>query len=246
MNIHILSSSNLLGKIAGEKAATLIKQSIREKNAANIILATGASQFNTLEYLIKDKEIEWNKVIMFHLDEYIGIKESHPASFRRYLMERFLNKVPKLKEVHLINGERDATEECIRISHLIQEYSIDVALVGIGENAHLAFNDPPANFEVNDPYIIVNLDDACRNQQMNEGWFKNINEVPQQAISMSIKQIMKSNNIVCSVPDKRKALAIKNCFQNKVSNLYPASILQNHDFCDIYLDFDSASMLCNL
>lgn len=246
MNIHILSSKSSLGESAGEKAASLIKTTIKEQGSANIILATGASQFETLKYLITDKAIEWNKVVMFHLDEYIGISEKHGASFRKYLKERFLQQVTPLKATYLINGEADALTECSRISNLIKQYPIDVALVGIGENGHLAFNDPPADFETEYPYIIVNLDDDCRKQQLNEGWFKNIDEVPHQAISMSIKQIMKSKNIICSVPDRRKAPAVKNCLQNEVSNHFPASILQNHHFCDIYLDFESASLLCNL
>jgi glucosamine-6-phosphate deaminase len=246
MDIHILSNKNLLGVSAGEKAAKLIKASILSNGTANIILATGSSQFKTLEYLVDDKEIQWNKVVMFHLDEYIGISENHLASFRKYLKERFLNKVKPLKAVHLINGEGHVFEECNRLSNLIKQYPIDVALVGIGENGHLAFNDPPANFEIDEPFIVVNLDESCRKQQLNEGWFKNINEVPFQAISMSIKQIMKSKHIVCSVPDTRKAWAVKNCLQNEVSNQIPASILQKHNLCDIYLDFDSASMLCNL
>jgi glucosamine-6-phosphate deaminase len=180
---------------------------------------------------------------MFHLDEYIGLPESSPASFRKYLKERFLAKVSPLKAAHLVNGENDPKEECKRLNKLISEHPIDVALVGIGENGHLAFNDPPADFDTEDPYIVVELDAQCRQQQFAEGWFKSIDDVPRQAISMSIKQIGRSEHIICSVPDKRKAMAVKNSLEQPVSNLFPASILQQHADCRFYLDESSASLL---
>jgi glucosamine-6-phosphate deaminase len=180
---------------------------------------------------------------MFHLDEYIGLPITHPASFRKYLQERFILKVEPLKEVFLIDGEGDPKEECERLGNLIARYPIDVALVGIGENGHLAFNDPPADFNTEDPYLVVELDEACRKQQLNEGWFESLEVVPNKAISMSINQIMKSKNIVCSVPDERKATAVKNTVEQAVSNLYPASILQTHSDCTLYLDKASASGL---
>ena len=180
---------------------------------------------------------------MFHLDEYIGLSISHKASFRHYLNERFIYLVPTLKMGHLINGELDPDQECARLADLILQNPIDVALVGIGENGHLAFNDPPADFDTEKPYIVVDLDEACRAQQMGEGWFETMNDVPRQAISMSIKQIMKSVHIVCSVPDERKAQAVTDCLTKPVSNEYPASILQNHAHCDLYLDANSASLL---
>jgi glucosamine-6-phosphate deaminase len=243
MQVHIFKNPAELGKAAGEKAAILIKNTIKEKGVANIILATGASQFETLKVLINDKAIEWDKVVMFHLDEYIGISEIHNASFRKYLKERFLAEVPALNAAHLINGEGDPAVECKRISDIIHNHPIDVALVGIGENGHLAFNDPPADFETAEPYIIVALDEDCRRQQLNEGWFATFDEVPSHAISMSIRQIMKSAYIICSVPDERKAKAVKDCLQNEVSNLFPSSILQQHNNCNIYLDTASASLL---
>ena len=243
MKIHIYKDEYELGVAAGQKAAQLIKDVIQEKGQANIILATGASQFQTLNYLIHDNSINWNKVVMFHLDEYIGITDTHKASFRKYLRERFLEKVIPLKEVFLISGNTNPAQECNKLKSLIQQYSIDIALAGIGENGHLAFNDPPADFKTEEPYIIVNLDNACRRQQFNEGWFNSIDEVPLKAISMSIKQIMKSKYIICSVPDERKAQAVKNILENEVSNLFPASILQMHSDCDIYLDIKSASLL---
>ena len=244
MKIKILKSKNELGVKAAAEAAKKIKEAILENGVANVILATGASQFETLKNLVKDKEVDWSKVVMFHLDEYVGMPDTHPASFRKYLKERFINKVPALKEVHLIEGDKaDLQKECDRLGQIISEHPIDVALVGIGENGHLAFNDPPADFDTREPYLIVDLDEACRLQQMGEGWFASIDEVPEQAISMSVKQIMKSKNIICSVPDERKAKAVKDCLENEVSNLYPASILQEHDHCTIYLDTESASLL---
>lgn len=243
MNVEIFPDRESLGAQAGAKGAACIKDVIREKGEANIILATGQSQFDTLEALISDKDIDWSKVRMFHLDEYIGMPITHKASFRKYLTERFLNKVDPLRQVVLINGEENATDECSRLGAIIKEYPIDLAFVGIGENGHLAFNDPPANYDVEDPYIVVDLDNQCRQQQMGEGWFNSLEEVPSQAISMSIKQIMKSDTIICAVPDVRKAVAVRDCLKNEVSNLYPASILQKHANCYCYLDEGSASLL---
>ena len=241
-NVIICDDAKKLGEQAGHKAAELIKSAIRDNGQANIILATGASQFETLNILISDS-IDWSKVVMFHLDEYIGLPESSPASFRRYLKERFIQKVTPLKAVYLIDGEVDPSSECERLNSIIENHPIDVALVGIGENGHLAFNDPPADFDVEDPFIVVSLDNECRQQQFNEGWFKNINDVPRQAISMSIKQICKSEQIICSVPDNRKARAVKNSLEEKVNNLVPASILQLHHGCTFYLDRLSSSLL---
>jgi glucosamine-6-phosphate deaminase len=243
MDINIAEDSVVLGKAAGADAAQSIRNAITAKGFANIILATGTSQFETLNQLIKEKDIDWSKVVMFHLDEYIGLPVTHPASFRKYLQERFLSKVPPLKAAYLVNGETDAKAECFRLGSLISNHPIDVALIGIGENGHLAFNDPPADFETEEPYIVVELNEACRTQQMGEGWFKSVDEVPAYAISMSVKQILKSKQIICSVPDSRKALAVKNTLEQPVSNLYPASILQLHPNCTCYLDKSSAALL---
>lgn len=245
MKIHISSHAKELGILAGLKAAALIKETIHVKGFANIILATGTSQFETIQQLINDPEIQWDRVQMFHLDEYIGISIHHKASFRNYLNERFIQRVPTLKMAHLINGEGNPEHECNRLAAFILQNPIDVALVGIGENGHLAFNDPPANFETERSYLVVDLDEACRAQQMGEGWFETLNDVPKQAISMSIKQIMKSAHIICSVPDLRKAQAVADCLTNEVSNLFPASVLQEHAHADIYLDTSSASLLPN-
>lgn len=232
-----------MGTAAGINAAVSIRKAIREKGSANIILATGTSQFETLNQLLREKDIDWSKVIMFHLDEYIGLPITHPASFRKYLTERFLSQVPRLKAAYLIDGETDPKAECERLGKIIEQHPIDVALVGIGENGHLAFNDPPADFDIEDPYIIVALDDLCVKQQYGEGWFPTMEDVPRKAISMSIKQILLSKEIICSVPDSRKAMAVKNCLEQPISNLHPASILQSHPNCTVYLDQYSASLL---
>ncbi|MEJ7693950.1 glucosamine-6-phosphate deaminase [Daejeonella sp.] len=242
MQIVIKPNPLELGIAAGKAAAELIRKAIVETGKANIILATGASQFETLTQLIKE-DVDWSRVTMFHLDEYIGLPESSPASFRKYLQERFLAHVPSLKAVYLVNGETAPEKECQRLGDLITQNPIDVALVGIGENGHLAFNDPPADFDTEEPYLVVSLDEECRKQQLGEGWFKTIDDVPKQAISMSVKQILKAKHIICSVPDKRKAEAVRNCLEQAVSNQYPSSILQRHGNCLLYLDTDSAGLL---
>lgn len=243
MEVVISKTAEALGQAAGKAAAKIIREAIRAKGSANIILATGTSQFETLKQLISDTEIDWSKVVMFHLDEYIGLPDTHPASFRKYLKERFVAKVPALKASYLISGEGNPKGECERLSKIIDQHPIDVALVGIGENGHLAFNDPPANFETNEAYIVVDLDEACRKQQMGEGWFKSMEDVPSQAISMSINQILKSKSIICSVPDERKAIAVKNSLEKPISPMLPATALRKHLDCICYLDESSASLL---
>jgi len=242
MKFVICDTAKELSRVAGSAAARLMQIAIKSKGYTNIVLATGTSQFSTIDQLISE-DIDWSKVVMFHLDEYIGLPVTHPASFRKYLQERFIARVQPLKQAHLINGEGEPHQECERLGRLITSRPIDVALVGIGENGHLAFNDPPADFETDQPYLVVDLDEACRRQQVGEGWFRNIEEVPAKAISMSIKQILNSKNIICSVPELRKATAVKKCVQGQVSNLFPASILQQHSNCTVYLDKDSASLL---
>jgi glucosamine-6-phosphate deaminase len=243
MEVIICKDAQTLGENSGKAAADLIRKAIHNQGFARIILATGTSQFATLQHLIAAEGIAWNKVTMFHLDEYLHLPDTHPASFRKYLKERFIANVPPLDAYHLINAETDAEAECERLGALIAAHPIDVALVGIGENGHLAFNDPPADFETDAPYIVVPLDDACRQQQLGEGWFATFDDVPTHAISMSIKQIMKSKAIVCSVPDTRKAQAVKDCLTGEVTHLHPASILQQHPNCTVYLDHDSAMYL---
>ena len=244
MNTKTFDTPNLMGEAAGNYAALQIESALNDCHEANIILATGASQFHTLQTLVNYDIIDWSRVTVFHLDEYIGIGENHNASFRLYLKQRFLEKVGKVKNFHFINGNAEKPlDECERLNRLINPLDIHVALVGIGENGHLAFNDPPADFDIESPYLITDLDEKCRMQQVNEKWFESLEEVPTQAISMTIKQIMKSKSIICSVPDKRKAQAVKDCVLGEVSNLHPASILQQHDDCSIFLDKASAELI---
>lgn len=242
MEIKVFDTKLELGQAAARDAAKIINQAINERDAAYVIAATGASQFEFLESLAQEK-IDWTKVMFFHLDEYVGLPESHRASFRRYLKERVVSRIHP-QTFHFLNGEAgDVHEECRRVGDLIAQQTIDVAFVGIGENGHLAFNDPPADFDTEEPYIVVNLDDACRQQQVGEGWFKSIAEVPAQAISMSIKQILRSRNILCIVPDQRKAKAVKATVELDVSRTHPASVLRRHEQVTLYLDLHSSSLL---
>ncbi len=242
MKTIICSNKTELGKQSAEEGSESIRQALSENGTATIIVATGASQFDTLAALIEQPGIDWSKVTAFHLDEYIGVPVTHPASFRKYLKERFVDKVP-VGTFNYIDGEGDAAAECARLGKLIDSHTVDVAFVGIGENGHLAFNDPPADFETEKPYLVVDLDEDCRQQQFGEGWFDSLEAVPKQAISMSIRQILKSKHIICSVPDKRKAEAVRNSSEGAVSNQVPASIMQEHARTTLYLDNDSASLL---
>lgn len=241
MEIIISEDKNEMGRKAAEDGAALIQKAIEERGEAYIIVATGASQFEMLSNLVHEN-IDWTKVIAFHLDEYIDLPFTHPASFRKYLKERFADKV-NLKEFNYINGEIDSVKECKRLDDKISNVQIDVAFIGIGENAHIAFNDPPADFETDKPYLVVNLDEACRKQQLGEGWFKTLEEVPAKAISMSINQILKSKSIICTVPDFRKAEAVKNSVEGEISPNVPASILKKHNSVNLYLDRFAASLL---
>ncbi|MCC7476089.1 MAG: glucosamine-6-phosphate deaminase [Pirellulales bacterium] len=244
MNIEIMADKASMGKLAAGKGASAIREALAERGEANIIVATGASQFEMLSALVAEPNIAWNRVTGFHLDEYVGLPLSHPASFRGYLWQRFVSQLPlPLRAFHFLDGEGDAEAECRRVGEILRHHPIDVAFVGIGENGHLAFNDPPADFETETPYLVVQLDEACRRQQLGEGWFPTFADVPKQAISMSVKQIMKSRNVVCTVPDERKAEAVKNTIEGPVTNLVPASILQRHERCSMYLDKPAASKL---
>ena len=204
--------------------------------------ATGASQIVFLEELTKVDGIEWRRVEMFHLDEYVGLPITHPASFRKYLRERLIDKVG-VGQYHLLDGTGDAGEVARRVGKAISTSPVDVAFVGIGENGHLAFNDPPADFETEQPYLVVRLDEACRRQQVGEGWFRDVSEVPQGAISMSVRQILKAKEIICVVPDARKAHAVNMCFDGEIRPMAPASILRTHANATVYLDQDSARLL---
>ncbi len=244
MEKFIFKTKSQMGAAAAAQATEVIKKAITSKNRASIILATGTSQFETLKNLAAADGINWQKVTMFHLDEYIGLPADHPASFRKFLKERFVDKVPGLKAVHFVNGDaKDPQHECRRLSDIIAKHPIDVALLGIGENGHLAFNDPPADFQTEHPYIIVELDEKCRKQQLGEGWFKTLEQVPRRAISMSIRQIIKSACLIVSVPEKRKAEAVKNALEGPVRPECPASILQQHKNCKVFMDEQAASQL---
>lgn len=242
IQIKILADKESLGRAAAEQAATSIRQAIRQRGIARIVAATGASQFEFLDALVAAPAIDWNCVEVFHLDEYIGLPLTHGASFRKYLFERLINKTG-ITRYHFLNGDGDIRRSAAEIGKELQREPVDLAFVGIGENAHLAFNDPPADFEIGDPYIVVQLDQACRQQQVNEGWFKSVADVPTQAISMSIKQILRSKEIIVVVPDERKAQAVKNSLEGEITPLVPASILRTHPNTTIYLDKDSAALL---
>ena len=242
MNIETFSTKEEMGAAAAAHGVSKLQAVLAEKGSASFIVATGASQFEMLAKLA-EADLPWNKLTGFHLDEYVGLSINHEASFRKYLWERFVSRLPlPLAAFHFLDGEEDADAECRRASELIEQISIDVALVGIGENGHLAFNDPPADFETDQPYLTVDLDDACRQQQFGEGWFPTLDAVPRQAISMSVRQIMKSDAIVCTVPDERKADAVKNVTRGPVTPEVPASILQEHPNCRLFLDAAAASL----
>ena len=240
--VRVYENKYKLGQIAAEMAETYICQAIEQRGEAVIILATGTSQFEFLKYFI-NRTIEWKKVIVFHLDEYVGIPATHPASFRRYLRERVLNKVG-IGTCYLINGNSEDLEiEKNRLEALLNQYVVDVAFVGIGENGHLAFNDPPADFEDRERYKIVELDEACKRQQVGEGWFLTPEEVPDFAISMTIPAILDSRIILCLAPEKRKAEAVRRMLTDKISPEIPASILRKHSQTTLFLDRYSASLI---
>jgi glucosamine-6-phosphate deaminase len=243
MEIRVFDTKQELGKAAAERAKAAIGEAVARFGQARVIAATGASQFEFLDALTSLKGIDWGRVEMFHLDEYVGLPDTHPASFRRYLRERIVERVGP-RAFHFLAGDApDPVAELRRVGALLASSPIDVAFVGIGENGHLAFNDPPADFETEEPYLVVELDEACRRQQLGEGWFASLAEVPRRAISMSIRQILKSREILCVVPDARKAKAVSECLEGEVSPLHPSSILQTHPATTVYLDRDSAALL---
>jgi glucosamine-6-phosphate deaminase len=244
MQTTIMPDKAQMAKAAAAAGATAIRDTIAQRGATNIIVATGASQFEMFGRLVQEPDIAWNRVTGFHLDEYVGLAITHPASFRRYLWERFVSRLPlPLRGFYYLNGEEDPKAEALKVGEIIQKHPIDVAFVGIGENGHLAFNDPPADFETEEPYLVVELDEACRRQQLGEGWFPTLGDVPQRAISMSVRQIMKSRTIICTVPDERKAQAVRNAVEGDVTPNVPASILQRHERATLFLDQPAASLL---
>jgi glucosamine-6-phosphate deaminase len=243
VQVEVYREHTQMARAAATEAAAALRGAIATRGQAVVVFAAASSQIQFLDFLLNEPDVDWDKMVLFQLDEYVGVDASHPASFRRFLDERVISRV-RPGTCHLIRGEEaDSQEECNRLNELIGGYDVDLALVGIGENGHLAFNDPPADFEEEAAYAIVDLDEACRRQQANEGWFDSIADVPRVAISMSIKQIMRSRVIVCSVPDARKSQAVRECLTGSVSPMRPASILQQHTDVHIYLDSESANGL---
>lgn len=243
LNVRIYGNSAETGKAAADLVAKKLNEVILNKESANLILATGASQFSFLKAL-REKELDWQKITVFHLDEYKGISDSHPASFRKYLKDRILDHVNP-KKVYFLNGDAENLQkELQRYAGLLMKHPIDVACIGIGENGHIAFNDPPvADFE--DPKLVklVTLDEACRNQQLGEGWFPTFYDVPEQALTLTIPAIMSCKNISCVVPDDRKANAVYNALYGEISTDCPASILRTHPNTTLFLDSKSASKI---
>jgi glucosamine-6-phosphate deaminase len=231
-----------MAEAASAHAAAAISRAILDRGRARIIVATGASQFEFLEGLTANQDVDWPRVTLFHLDEYVGLPIDHPASFRRYILDRVIRKT-SLQDYVLLDGEGDVREVCRQAGAAINAAPIDVAFVGIGENGHLAFNDPPADFTTDDPYIVVRLDEACRRQQVGEGWFTSVSQVPQSAISMSVRQILKSREIICVVPDQRKAAPVKAAVEGPITPDVPASALRGHGNVTMYLDAASAALL---
>lgn len=242
MVLKVFNDKISLGKAAAEQAATAIRHAIRDQGRARVIAATAASQLEFLNALTKAPDIDWRQVEVFHLDEYIGLPITHPGSFRKMLLEQLIQKTG-ISKYHLLDGDADAAEVVRQTGAALVSAPVDIAFVGIGENGHLAFNDPPADFATNEPYLIVNLDEACRLQQVGEAWFADISQVPTQAISMSVRQILKAKEILAVVPDTRKAHAVKACFEGEISPMAPASILRTHPNATIYLDKNSAALL---
>jgi len=242
MVLRVFNDKDSLGKAAALQAAAAIRAAIAQRGAARVVAASAASQFQFLDALTATPGIDWQKVELFHLDEYIGLPMTHPASFCKFLQEHLIAKTGITKH-HLLNGQENPSDVIRRVSKAITAAPIDISFVGIGENGHLAFNDPPADFETEEPYLVVNLDEACRQQQVGEGWFANLSAVPKQAISMSVRQVLKAREILAVVPDARKAKAIKACFDGPISPMAPSSILRTHPNATIYLDKQSTALL---
>jgi len=242
VEVQVLADKSALGEAAARHAAQSLQRLLSKPATVRLIAATGASQLEFLEVLTSTPDIDWQRVEMFHLDEYIGLPATHGASFRKYLLERLIHKTG-ISHYHLLDGERDPREVIQRVGSELRSRPVNIAFVGIGENGHLAFNDPPADFDTDDPYLIVELDEACRRQQVMEGWFSDIREVPTRAISMSVRQILKAEEIIAIVPDARKSEAVKACLEGEISRMAPASILRTHPNTTLYLDTESASLL---
>jgi len=244
MQIAVHKDRHSLGLAAADQAGEALRAACRARGSATCVVATGASQFEVLQALTEMPDIPWGMITVFHLDEYVGLTVTHQASFRRYLRERFTHRLSvQPAAFHEIDGSLDPLAECRRLAALVPKAHFDVALIGIGENAHLAFNDPPADFDARDPYLVVNLDEACRQQQVGEGWFSSLDAVPMQAISMSVQRILATKTLICSVPDERKAEAVRASVEGPLTAEVPSSILRQHPDCRLHLDTASASLL---
>lgn len=243
MKIYVDESAAALGQRAADETARRICEAVEERGECRLLLSTGASQFPLFDALTVKKYVPWNRVVMFHLDEFVDMEDSHPASFRRYLRERFIDRVHP-GAYHLVSGEGDVQANIAALTVELRRAPVDIALIGIGENGHIAFNDPPADFDSREAYRVVTLEERCRRQQLGEGWFASLDEVPMRAVSMTVYQIMQSRAILSVVPDARKAEAIAKTLQAPaVTNLIPATILREHPDWTLYLDRDSASMV---
>lgn len=241
ININIAPTPRELGVRAAAAIAGLLHAAVDKQGQARIILSTGASQFDTLKALL-ELDVPWEKVEMFHLDEYVGLPESHIASFHKYLKERFVSKV-QLKSAHFVSGEGDISANISRLTEELLKLPVDIGVIGIGENSHIAFNDPPADFNTDVAYKVVTLDERCRRQQVGEGWFERIEDVPQQAITMCVKQIMACRHIITAAPHAVKAEAIWNTITQPVNPQVPATILKTHPDWQLFIDDASAAKL---
>jgi glucosamine-6-phosphate deaminase len=239
MIINISKDASDLGNQAAHFATQKLKEAIQKNGEARMIVSTGVSQFETFQALLRE-DIEWGRVEVFHLDEYIGIPNTHEASFRKYLNDRFIRHL-KIKKFHSVDVENDIIKKIKDLTTEIRKKPVDLGLIGIGVNGHIAFNDPPADFNTREAYIIVNLDEQCRLQQVNEGWFSSMDEVPSQAVSMTPWQIMQCKTIISCVPHKVKAISVRNTLINKLTEVVPATILKQHKDYHLYLDANSAS-----
>lgn len=241
MKLYVNPSKEELGKAAAKVIAQKINMAIADRGEARIVLSTGASQFETLAALVQEP-VDWSRVTMFHLDEYVDLPMTHIASFRKYLTERFVNVVQP-GAVHFVNGEGNTAANIAALTTALREKPIDVGVIGIGENAHIAFNDPPADFQRQDAYIVVNLDDKCKRQQVGEGWFATVEDVPKQAISMTPYQIMQCRCIVSPVPGARKAQAIHDTLvAAQPDPRVPATLMKTHGDFHLFVDTGSISL----
>ncbi len=243
LKVEIFRTAAEMGTASAVFVSDILKKAIDERGSASLILGTGASQYPLHDELLL-KDLDWKKITLFHLDEYIGIDSNHPASFRRFLRERIAEKVFP-GNVYYLNGDAsDPEQEIKRYEALLKNNPVDVACIGIGENGHIAFNDPVVA-DFNDPeYLkVVKMDDACRRQQVGEGWFPSLADVPETALTLTIPAIMDSRYISCTVPDERKSDAVYNTLEKEINTSCPASVLRRHNNAVLFLDRFSAIKL---